>query len=103
MELKRYLRIVRRWAGLVAVGYLVTSTATFWLVSTGTPMYESKGTLLLGPRLPGAVGDAIDASDLLIRGVKIGKTYATIAVSTSIRDRSTRRSTSRMPTSRPMS
>jgi capsular polysaccharide biosynthesis protein len=88
MELKRYLQIVRRWAGLVAVGYLVTSATTFWLVSTGTPMYESKGTLLLGPRLPGAVGDAIDASDLLIRGVKIGKTYATIAVSSSIRDRS---------------
>lgn len=87
MELRRYLRVLGRRRWLAAAAFLVTSLMTFALVLPQPPVYESRGTALLHPRLPGTEGDAIDASDLLIRGVKIAETYATVARSELIRER----------------
>jgi capsular polysaccharide biosynthesis protein len=86
VELRRYLRVISRHRRLTALAFLVTSVATFVLVFLQPPVYESTGTALIHPRLRDQ-GDAIDASDLLIRGVKIGETYATVARSSMIRDR----------------
>lgn len=87
MELKRYLRVLARHWWLAGIALNVTVLATLALVSAMPPVYESTGTLVLRPRLPGTESDAIDASDLLIRGVKIAETYATVAKSDLIRER----------------
>ncbi|HUF58995.1 MAG TPA: hypothetical protein VMR89_05870 [Actinomycetota bacterium] len=86
MELRRYLRVISLHRRLAALAFLVTGAATFVLVFLQPPVYESTGTSLIHPRVRDQ-GDAIDASDLLIRGVKIGETYATVARSRMIRDR----------------
>jgi capsular polysaccharide biosynthesis protein/GGDEF domain-containing protein len=87
VELKRYLRVISRRRWVAAIAFLVTSLTTFVLVIRQPPVYEASGTVLLHPRLPGTEGDAIDAFDLLIRGVKVAETYATVARSELIRER----------------
>jgi len=86
VELRRYLRVISLHRRLAALAFLVTSALTVVLVFLQPPVYQSTGTSLIHPRVRDQ-GDAIDASDLLIRGVKIGETYATVARSSMIRDR----------------
>ena len=84
MELREYMRIfARRWWVILATVVLSTA-ATVMLVVPQPWVYESTGTMLIRPDT-GTEGDSIDASDLLIRGVKIGSTYATVARSDQIR------------------
>jgi capsular polysaccharide biosynthesis protein/GGDEF domain-containing protein len=86
MELKRYLRVLARRRGIGAATFFLTSVATVILVTFQGPVYEAGGTALLHPRQPGT-DTAIDASDLLVRGVKIAETYASVARSELIRER----------------
>jgi capsular polysaccharide biosynthesis protein/GGDEF domain-containing protein len=86
VELRRYFRVLQRRRRIGATAFLVTSVATFFLVLMQPAVYESRGTALLQPRLSGTEGDAIDASDLLVRGVKIAETYATVARSDHLRE-----------------
>jgi capsular polysaccharide biosynthesis protein len=86
VELKAYLHILRaRWWVIVAT-VAVAGLGAAALVMPRPSIYESAGTMLIRP-IAGSESDAIDASDLLIRGVKIGSTYATVARSDLIRKR----------------
>jgi len=87
VELTRYLHIVRRRRGIALSAFAVTAVATLILVLPQPWVYESTGTMLVRPRASSTPAETVDASDLLIRGVKIGATYATIARSDLIRDR----------------
>ena len=87
MELSRYLQMVRRRRGVALTAFVVTAAATLILVLPQPWVYESTGTLLVRPRASATQEQTVNASDLLIRGVKIGATYATIARSDLIRDR----------------
>jgi len=86
VELKGYLRIIRRRWWVVLTTVLVATLGAVALVMPQPSVYESTGTMLIRP-IAGSEADAIDASDLLIRGVKIGSTYATVAGSDLIRKR----------------
>ena len=86
MELKAYLHILRERWWVVLITVVVSTLAAIALVMPRPSIYESTGTMLIRP-LAGTEEDAIDASDLLIRGVKIGSTYATVARSDLIRRR----------------
>ncbi len=99
MELRRYLRVLRRHWRLAVIAFLVTGDTTLVLVLRQPEVYEATGTALIRPRLPGTDSDAIDASDLLVRGVKIAETYATVARSDMIRDRADARLDPRIDTS----
>jgi capsular polysaccharide biosynthesis protein/GGDEF domain-containing protein len=84
VELKEYMRVfARRWWVILAMVTLST-LGTLMLVMPRPWVYESTGTMLIRPDT-GTEGDSIDASDLLIRGVKIGSTFATVARSDLIR------------------
>jgi capsular polysaccharide biosynthesis protein/GGDEF domain-containing protein len=87
VELRRYLRVLRRHWQLAVMAFLVTADTTFVLVLQQPAVYDATGTALIRPRLPGTDSEAIDASDLLVRGVKIAETYASVARSDMIRDR----------------
>jgi capsular polysaccharide biosynthesis protein len=90
MELKRYLRLVRRHPAVAVVAFLVTSALTMFLVSRQEPTWEATGTAMIKPSMQGTDPDVEDrrneANDILIRGVKIAETYATVARSELIRD-----------------
>jgi capsular polysaccharide biosynthesis protein/GGDEF domain-containing protein len=87
VELRRYLRVLRRHWGLALITFLVTADTTLLLTLRQPTTYEATGTALIRPRLPGTDSEAIDASDLLVQGVKIAETYATMARSDMIRER----------------
>jgi capsular polysaccharide biosynthesis protein/GGDEF domain-containing protein len=87
MELRRYLRVLRRHWRLAVIAFLVTSDTTLVLALREPTVYEATGTALIRPRLPGTNSEAIDASDLLVRGVKIAETYASVARSDMVRAR----------------
>ncbi len=87
MELRRYLRVLRRRWRLAVIAFLVSADTTLVLVLQQPAVYNATSTALIRPRLPGTDSDAIDASDLLVRGVKVAETYATVARSEMIRDR----------------
>ncbi len=87
MELRRYARVMMRWKWLVALGFVVTVSATAALVLPQRPIYESSGTWLLRPALRGDVGNSIDASDVLSRTGNVAASYATIARSDLMVDR----------------
>ena len=87
MELRRYLRVLRRHWRLAVLAFLVTGDTTLVLVLQQPDVYHATGTALIRPRMAGTDSDAIDASDLLVRGVTIAETYATVARGDMIRDR----------------
>jgi capsular polysaccharide biosynthesis protein len=86
VELRRLLGIIRQRRWVVLLAFVVTAGVTIALVLSQPFVYESTGTMLLRPRSLGSEAQ-VDASDLLIRGVKIGATYATIARSDLVRAR----------------
>jgi capsular polysaccharide biosynthesis protein/GGDEF domain-containing protein len=87
VELRRYLRVLRRHWRLALIAFLVTSDTTLVLTLRQPTTYEATGSALIRPRSPGTADEAIDASDLLVQSVKIAETYATVARSEMIRDR----------------
>jgi capsular polysaccharide biosynthesis protein/GGDEF domain-containing protein len=87
VELRRYLRVLRRHWRLAVIAFLVTGDTTLVLVLQQPDVYHATGTALIRPRMAGTDSDAIDASDLLVRGVTIAETYATVARGDMIRDR----------------
>lgn len=90
MELQRYLRLIaHRWWVVVATT-VVATLGTLLIVAPQPSIYEATGTMVIKPR-PVAVGDNIDAADVLVRGVKVGATYANVAKSELIRTRAEER------------
>ncbi len=87
MELRRYLKIVRRWKWLAAAAFVITSLAAAAFVLPQRPIYESSGTWLIRSDIPGDVGNAIDAANALSQNVNIATSYATVARSDMIRRR----------------
>jgi capsular polysaccharide biosynthesis protein/GGDEF domain-containing protein len=87
VELRRYLRVLRRHWRLALIAFLVTSDTTLVLTLRQPTAYEATGSALIRPRSPATDSEAIDASDLLVQSVKIAETYAAVAHSDMIRDR----------------
>ncbi|MDQ5816606.1 MAG: hypothetical protein M3516_10010 [Actinomycetota bacterium] len=84
MELRRFLDAIRRrwWIGFLA--FAIATAATCLMVLPRPPVYESKGTFVLGPRA-GNAEESVRGFDTLIRGESINATYASIASSDLIR------------------
>jgi capsular polysaccharide biosynthesis protein len=86
MELKDYVRIVRKRWWVVAATFAVTTILTLIFVNSQPSIYESKATLVVRPRTS-ISEDAVRAIDILSRRVEITSTYANIARSRLIKDR----------------
>ena len=86
MELKDYVRIVRKRWWLVAATFVATTILTLIFVNGQPSVYESSTTLVVRPRTS-ISEDAVRAIDTLSRRVEITTTYASIARSQLIKDR----------------
>ncbi len=86
MELKDYVRIVRKRWWLVAATFVATTILTLIFVNGQPSVYESSTTLVVRPRTT-ISEDAVRAIDTLSRRVEITTTYASIARSRLIKDR----------------
>ena len=91
MELRRYLAVVQRHRMVAGAAFLVTAVLTVVLVWRQPAVWEATGTANITSNIRGTDPDSQDrkneANDILMRGVKIGETYATIARSGSVRER----------------
>jgi capsular polysaccharide biosynthesis protein len=87
MELRRYLKIVRRWKWVVVLTFVATMGGTAALVLPQAWQYQSTGTWLIRSRFPGNDANASDAMDQLSRDIQIGASYAMVARGPMIRDR----------------
>ena len=86
MELKDYVRIVRKRWWVVVATFAATTLLTIVFVSAQPSVYESKATLVVQPSTS-ISDDAVRAIDILSRRVEITTTYANIAESRLIKDR----------------
>lgn len=86
MEVRQYLRVIRRWWWLTALGLVVTAATTMFMTSRQPFFYESEGTLVVRPRFDEAT-DNVRAIDTLSRGAEINSTFAAIAESGIIKER----------------
>ncbi len=86
MELKAYLRILRRKWWIVVPIFLVTLGVTIALTVSQTPLYQAAGTLIVrpGPEFTDARSQ-VTALDTLSNRAQIVATYAEIANSRLIR------------------
>ena len=87
MELRRYAGIVRRHWIIAAMALAATTVVTLMLILPRPLVYETTGTMLVRPITGGSADQAVNATDVLIRGVQIHATYATIARSDLISSR----------------
>ena len=87
MELRRYGGIVRRHWIIAAMALAASTVATLMLILPRPLVYETNGTMLVRPITSGSADQAVNATDVLIRGVQIPATYATIARSDLISSR----------------
>jgi capsular polysaccharide biosynthesis protein/GGDEF domain-containing protein len=86
VEFREYVEVIvrRRWIALTT--FIVATAVTLGFVLPQASMYESTGTLVVGPRYFDREG-AVDALDTLSNGEAITATYASIAESDLIRRR----------------
>jgi capsular polysaccharide biosynthesis protein len=87
MELRRYAGIVRRHWIIAAMALIAATVATLMLILPRPLVYETTGTMLVRPIISGSADQTVNATDVLIRGVQIPATYATIARSDLISSR----------------
>ena len=90
MELKDYVRIVRKRWWIVVATFAATTILTVVFVDAQPSVYESKATLVVQPSTS-ISDDAVRAIDILSRRVEITTTYANIAESRLIKDRAIER------------
>jgi capsular polysaccharide biosynthesis protein len=90
VELRRYLQVIRRrwWVALTA--FVISTVATLALVLPQPPVYQSTGTLVIGPRYFNRE-ETVRALETLSNGEAITATYASIAGSDLIRRRAVAR------------
>jgi GGDEF domain-containing protein/capsular polysaccharide biosynthesis protein len=86
MELKQYARILSKWLWVAAAATLATLLVTVVFTARQPFVYEAEATFVVRPRIVDG-GDALKATDTLIRGAEINSTFAGIAGSEIIRDR----------------
>ena len=87
MELKHYLRILKKRWWLAATAIVLTLGLTLVLTSRQPWVYEAEATFVVRPRLIEGT-DQVKATDTLIRGAEINSTFAGIARSEIIQERS---------------
>ena len=90
MELRRYLEVVRRRRWIALTAFLVSTVVTLNFVLPQPSVYESTGTLVIGPRFLDRE-QAVKALETLSNGEAITATYASIAGSDLVRRRATAR------------
>jgi diguanylate cyclase (GGDEF)-like protein len=87
MELKAYLRILRRWWWVLALSIVVTFSASTVWTSRQPLVYETKSTFVIRPRAAEVIvaDEFVRTLDMLSRRVEINTTFAEVANSKLIR------------------